>query len=182
MATPAATGLSGPVIADLYRAACLAELDALKVGNVHAYAAGHRMEVADFVISAEVSAAHLAKHDASVGERVRGGVEATIAAVGQNTNLGILLLCAPLALAAEASIDLRKHLVSVLDALDEDDGADVFEAIRRANPGGLGKADRHDVTADAPPVTLRAAMAEAAPAIASHARMSPVSPTCSRLA
>ncbi|MBE7249687.1 MAG: triphosphoribosyl-dephospho-CoA synthase, partial [Actinomycetospora chiangmaiensis] len=29
-------------IADLYRTACLTELDALKVGNVHAYAPGHR--------------------------------------------------------------------------------------------------------------------------------------------
>ncbi|GEP01471.1 triphosphoribosyl-dephospho-CoA synthase [Methylobacterium haplocladii] len=154
--------LSAEVIADLYRDACLAELDALKVGNVHAYAAGHRMEVADFVTSAEVSAPHLAKHGASVGERVRGGVEATIAAVGQNTNLGILLLCAPLARAAEAPNGLRRSLSQVLDALDESDGTDVFEAIRRANPGGLGKAERHDVTADAPPVTLRAAMAEAA--------------------
>jgi triphosphoribosyl-dephospho-CoA synthase len=151
------------VIADLYRAACLAELDALKVGNVHAYAPGHRMVVADFVTSAEVSAPHLARHGTSVGERVRGGVEATISAVGQNTNLGILLLCAPLARAAEAPNDFRETLDSSLDGLDEADGAAVFSAIRRANPGGLGKAERHDVTADAPPVTLRAAMAEAAP-------------------
>ncbi|WP_204351156.1 triphosphoribosyl-dephospho-CoA synthase, partial [Serratia marcescens] len=47
-------------IESLYRAACLAELDALKVGNVHAYAGGHRMETADFVASAEVSAPFLA--------------------------------------------------------------------------------------------------------------------------
>ncbi|MET0258630.1 MAG: triphosphoribosyl-dephospho-CoA synthase [Methylobacterium sp.] len=163
MATPGIEGLSGSVIADLYRAACLAELDALKVGNVHAYAPGHRMEVADFVASADVSAQHLAQQGASIGMRVRKGVAATIAAVGQNTNLGILLLCAPLALAAEQPEDLRRALNRLLDALDEADGANVFEAIRRANPGGLGKADRHDVTADASPVTLRAAMAEAAP-------------------
>ncbi|GJE54050.1 MULTISPECIES: triphosphoribosyl-dephospho-CoA synthase [Methylobacterium] len=163
MASPATKALSAEVITDLYRAACLAELDALKVGNVHAYAAGHRMEVADFETSATVSAPQLARAAASVGERVRGGVEATVAAVGQNTNLGILLLCAPLALASEIPAELRSALNRVLDALDEADGADVFEAIRRANPGGLGKADRYDVTADAPAVTLRAAMAEAAP-------------------
>lgn len=154
--------LGAAAIADLYRAACLAELDALKVGNVHAYAAGHRMQVADFVTSAEVSAPPLARSGTRVGARVRGGVEATMAAVGQNTNLGILLLCAPLALAAERGGDLAESLASVLDGLDERDGANVFAAIRCANPGGLGRSDRHDVAADGPAASLYAAMAEAA--------------------
>ncbi|GJD69665.1 triphosphoribosyl-dephospho-CoA synthase [Methylobacterium gnaphalii] len=150
------------MVADLYRAACLAELDALKVGNVHAYAPGHRMEVADFLTSAEVSAPHLARAGARIGERVHGGVEATMSAVGQNTNLGILLLCAPLALAAEEEGSLGVNLGLALDTLDESDGAQVFAAIRRANPGGLGQAERHDVTTDGPAVTLGSAMAEAA--------------------
>ena len=157
------TGLPAAIVADLYRAACLAELDALKPGNVHAYAPGHRMVAADFVTSAEVSAAPLAAPGARVGARVRGGVEATMGAVGQNTNLGILLLCAPLARAAEEGGALVERLSAVLGGLDAADAADVFAAIRRANPGGLGKAARHDVTdADAVP-PLMEAMAEAAP-------------------
>lgn len=155
--------LASATIADLYRAACLAELDALKVGNVHAYSAGHRMEVADFVTSAEVSAPHLAREGARVGARVRSAVAATMEAVGQNTNLGILLLCVPLARAAEAEGPLAAGLRAVLDGLDETDGADVFAAIRRANPGGLGRAEHHDVITGSPAVSLRAAMAEAAP-------------------
>jgi triphosphoribosyl-dephospho-CoA synthase len=145
-------------VAGLYRAACLAELDALKVGNVHAYAAGHRMEVADFARSAEVSAGGLARPGAAVGARVLAGVAATREAVGQNTNLGILLLCAPLARAAEAGLSLA----AVLDGLDPADARDVFAAIRLASPGGLGQADRYDVTAEAEPPPLPAAMAEAA--------------------
>ncbi len=159
---PEGGALGAAKIAELYRAACLAELDALKVGNVHAFAAGHRMEVADFVTSAEVSAPFLAREGARVGARVRGGVEATIAAVGQNTNLGILLLCAPLARAAERAGPIRKALNAVLDELDAQDGSEVFAAIRLANPGGLGNAGRHDVTTEAPPVPLREAMEEAA--------------------
>lgn len=151
-------GLAPAQIATLYRAACLAELDALKPGNVHAYASGHRMEVADFVASAEVSGGPLAQGGARVGARVRGGVEATLGAVGQNTNLGILLLCAPLARAAERG----ESLAAVLAGLDAVDSQDVFAAIRRANPGGLGRAGCHDVAAPAPPA-LRDAMAEAAP-------------------
>lgn len=150
--------LSPAVIAAAYEASCLAELDALKPGNVHAFADGHRMAVADFAASARVSAPHLAKAGAGLGARVLGGVEATMAAVGQNTNLGILLLCAPLALAAERGIPVS----DVLDTLDQRDAADVFAAIRRANPGGLGRAARHDVN-EAAPASLRAAMQEAAP-------------------
>jgi triphosphoribosyl-dephospho-CoA synthase len=143
-------------IATLYRAACLAELDALKPGNVHAYAPGHRMVVADFVTSADVSAPALARAGAGIGCRIRDGVAATMAAVGQNTNLGILLLCAPLAAAAERG----QPVATVLRTLDAADSEAVFAAIRLANPGGLGRAGRHDVAAAAP-VSLLDAMAEA---------------------
>ncbi len=156
-------GLPAATVADLYRAACLAELDALKPGNVHAYAPGHRMVTADFVTSAEVSAPPLAARGARVGARVRGGVEATMEAVGQNTNLGILLLCAPLARAAEEDAPLPDALSSVLAGFDASDASDVFAAIRRANPGGLGQAARHDVTDTAAVPPLRDAMEEAAP-------------------
>ena len=49
----------------------------------------------------------------------------------------------------------------MLDSLDKWDAADVFSAIAAANPGGLGRATRHDVNAP-PTATLREAMAEAA--------------------
>jgi triphosphoribosyl-dephospho-CoA synthase len=96
-----------------------------------------------------------------VGTRVRAAVDETLRAVGQNTNLGIVLLCVPLAAAAEAQITpLRPALARVLDGLNQADAADVFSAIAAANPGGLGRAPRHDVNAP-PTVTLREAMAEA---------------------
>jgi triphosphoribosyl-dephospho-CoA synthase len=149
-------------VAAAYVDACLAELDAPKPGNVHRFAPGHRMEVNDFIRSAEVSAAPIAAKAARVGTRVRAAVEATLKAVGQNTNLGVILLCAPLAAAAEVSdAALRPALAGVLDGLDRTDAADVFAAIAAANPGGLGRATRHDVHAPAV-VTLREAMAEAA--------------------
>lgn len=149
-------------VAAAYTEACLAELDAPKPGNVHRFAPGHRMEVADFIRSAEASAAPIAATGARVGIRVRRAVDATLKAVGQNTNLGIILLCAPLATAAKAEdAPLRPALARVLDCLDRTDAQDVFAAISAANPGGLGRAPRHDV--NAPVVaTLREAMAEAA--------------------
>jgi triphosphoribosyl-dephospho-CoA synthase len=149
-------------VAAAYIEACLAELDAPKPGNVHRFAPGHGMSLADFVRSAEASAAPIAARHARVGARVRAAVAATLSAVGQNTNLGIILLCAPLAAATEiADVALRPALASVLDALDRADAADVFCAIAAANPRGLGRAARHDVSAPAT-ATLREAMAEAA--------------------
>ncbi len=148
-------------VAAAYVDACLAELDALKPGNVHRFAPGHGMNLADFVRSAEASAGPIATRGARVGVRIREAVAGTLSAVGQNTNLGIILLCAPLAAAFEVEdLALRPALARVLDDLDRADATDAFAAIAAANPGGLGRADRHDVHAAAT-VTLREAMAEA---------------------
>jgi triphosphoribosyl-dephospho-CoA synthase len=154
--------LDPPAIRVAYIEACHAELAALKPGNVHRHAPGHRMEVDDFVRSAEASAEFIAEPGARVGARVAGAVRATLEAAGQNTNLGIVLLCAPLAAAAEAEErDLRAALAQVLDRLDLRDAADVFAAIAAANPGGLGRADEHDVRAPASAPLLHAMAAAA---------------------
>jgi triphosphoribosyl-dephospho-CoA synthase len=146
-------------IAQSFHDACLAELEALKPGNVHRFGDGHRMSVADFEASAEAAAPCIAKPGLSVGARIRSAVEATKDAVGQNTNLGIVLLAAPLAQAALAagSGDLRSRLVRVLANLSVEDAREAYRAIRAAEPGGLGKAPAHDV-AQEPDVTLREAM------------------------
>ena len=149
-------------VARAYLDACLAELDAPKPGNVHRYANGDWMSVDDFVRSADASASAIARSSARVGARIREAVMATQAAVGCNTNLGIVLLCAPLAAAAQTSGgDLRATLAGVLEGLDRADAANAFAAIAAANPGGLGRATRDDVQQPAS-VTLLQAMAEAA--------------------
>ncbi|HLH88486.1 MAG TPA: triphosphoribosyl-dephospho-CoA synthase [Xanthobacteraceae bacterium] len=149
-------------IADAFRGACRAELTALKPGNVHVFADGHRMTAEQFVRSADAAAVPLSAHGARVGRRILDAVEATHGAVGTNTNLGIILLCAPLAAAAEADqADLRSAVAAVLDDLDTPDADLAFRAIVRAAPAGLGQVERHDVTRPAL-VTLRDAMADAA--------------------
>ncbi|WP_181704122.1 triphosphoribosyl-dephospho-CoA synthase [Chthonobacter albigriseus] len=156
-----AAGPAGGDLAALFIAACHAELRAPKPGNVHDYAPGHRMTVADFETSAAVAAPHIAAHGAPIGERVLGAVRATMEAVGCNTNLGILLLTAPIALAAERPGELRANLTAILTETTIYDAECVFEAIRIANPGGLGRAEEADV-AEPPSVTLTQAMALAA--------------------
>jgi len=151
-------------IAAAFEAACRDEIAAPKPGNVHVFADGHRMKAADFLHSAAVAAAPIATPGARIGVRILGAVTATAEAIGTNTNLGIVLLCAPLAAAAEQAEDpgeLRPALAACLRDLDRDDAEHAFAAIRRARPAGLGQAPRHDVFAPAQ-VGLREAMAEAA--------------------
>ena len=149
--------------AAMFLAACRAELGALKPGNVHIHAGGHGMEVAQFEASAAAAAPHIAAQDEKVGTRILRAVEDSFAVAGCNTNLGIVLLCAPLAAAAqrENGPNLRERLHGVLTTLDADDTAAVYAAIRLANPGGLGSVDEQDVAAP-PSVGLIQAMAMAA--------------------
>ena len=142
--------------------ACAEELAAPKPGNVGLHAAGHRMTADDFRRSADAAARPLCAPGARLGERIMGAVAATRAAVGQNTNLGIILLAAPLAKAAETAEDhLHRAVVEVLGQADLADADAVFRAITLASPGGLGTAPRYDVREPAR-VTLAVAMAEAA--------------------
>jgi len=156
-----ATGIAADAIAADFLAACADELDAPKPGNVHRFADGHRMTAGDFLTSARASAPRIAAAGTPLGARILAAVEATRAAVGQNTNLGILLLCAPLAMAAERGGDLAASVVRVIARSDLADSAAAFRAIAIANPGGLGEAPEHDVR-DPPLVMLPMAMAAAA--------------------
>ncbi|WP_247892213.1 triphosphoribosyl-dephospho-CoA synthase [Azospirillum sp. Sh1] len=144
--------------------ACRLELMALKPGNVHIHAEGHGMSVPQFLDSAAAIAPILATPGRRVGEAILHAVEATRTVAGCNTNLGIVLLLAPLAAAAlcrDKGEPLRMRLARVLDTLSVIDAADAFAAIRLALPAGLGETPQHDV-AEAPRVDLRAAMAAAA--------------------
>jgi len=154
--------MSPIAIAEAFRAACAEELAAPKPGNVHVFADGHRMTMRDFLRSAEVAAPALCREGATLGQRVLDAVRATRAAVGQNTNLGIVLLAAPLIMAAErGEADLRSGLYHVLESADVADTAAIFAAIGEAAPAGLGDAAQHDVRGIADVVPC-VAMAEAA--------------------
>lgn len=146
-------------VASAFEAACLAELDALKPGNVHRHGDGLESEVADFERSAAAAAPMIAAEGLTVGERIEEAVRATRSVVSHNTNLGIILLAAPLAQAALTgpSDDLRLALAEVLRSLTIEDAQCAYRAIRTAEPGGLGRVAEHDVTAD-PDTTLIEAM------------------------
>ncbi len=143
--------------------ACVTDVRAFKPGNVSLASPGHGMVAEDFIASADAMAAAIAAPATGVGQRILRAIEATRAVVQVNTNLGIVLLCAPLAHAAadvSSELILHERLRCALAGLDVGDAELAYRAIRMAGPGGLGRSDRHDVTQD-PRVTLREAMNEA---------------------
>ncbi|MBS0252034.1 MAG: triphosphoribosyl-dephospho-CoA synthase [Proteobacteria bacterium] len=159
------TALTATEISAALLYACNAELEALKPGNVHRYSAGHGMEVLHFEQAAGAAAGPIADPHLSVGKRILRATEASVAATGLNTNLGIVLLCAPLAKAASETtfdVGLRRRLGTILMSLDEQDANDAFAAIRIANPAGMGKVDQGDVHSQPQHLTLLAAMQLAA--------------------
>ncbi len=152
--TATAAALDVGVMAQL---ACLLEASAPKPGNVcpGRHFADARYE--DFLASAAAIGGPLAGAGARpLGGTLRMAVEATSAWTSSNTNLGLVLLLAPLARAAalEARADrLREALRRVLEQTTVADAREMYAAIRRASPGGLGRATEQDV-ADEPTVTL----------------------------
>lgn len=142
---------------NLVELACLWEATVPKPGNVHPDAAFSDTSYDDFVKSAHAIApvfTHAEQH--TVGELVLEAVKATRQTIGNNTNLGIILVLAPLFKGSN-----QVEVASVLHALTIRDAELVYDAIRLAKPGGLGKADNQDVH-QKPTVTLLEAMQLAA--------------------
>ena len=140
----------------------------MKPGNVSVDSAGHGMTAAQFIASADAAASALFIHGAPVGARILDAVSRTRDVAGCNTNLGIVLLVAPLAAALDLLADSPVDGVAwctaterVLTTLDLDDARAAYRAIALARPGGLGDAPEQSVH-ELPTVDLRTAMSLAA--------------------
>jgi triphosphoribosyl-dephospho-CoA synthase len=142
------------------QAACILDVTAFKPGNVHVMYRFADMTATDFLLSAAAVAPVLEQAPLRrVGETILSCVRATRAATNVNTNLGIILLLAPLA-NVQPHLDLRGGLMRALMRLDVADARAAYEAIRLARPGGLETVEEQDVAGE-PTVTLREAMAMA---------------------
>ncbi len=131
--------------------ACLLEATAPKPGNVHRGADFQGLTYLDFATSALVIGPAIARAAAGgrLGHSVRDCIAATREAVGTNTNLGAVLLLVPLAMVPQSAAP-DAGVAEVLGDLNAEDAQLVYEAIRLAQPGGMGKVAEADVTGPAP--------------------------------
>jgi triphosphoribosyl-dephospho-CoA synthase len=138
--------------------ACLWEATARKAGNVHRFRDFADLRYSDFLASA-AAIAPVFEHAAGrrVGQVALQAIQATRQVVAGNTNLGIVLLLAPLA-AVPQSQALQQGVEEVLAGLDVDDSRNAYAAIRLARPGGMGQVAQQDLQT-APTLPLRDIMA-----------------------
>jgi triphosphoribosyl-dephospho-CoA synthase len=147
-------------IGQLATLACTLEVTIPKPGNVHRSADFADTCLQDFLTSAiAIGPVMNAAPDRSLGETILDSVKATRAIVFVNTNLGIILLLAPLA--KVQAVD-RSSISQMLAATDAKDCRAIYEAIRLASPGGIGQSGKHDVHNEKAPDHILDAMQLAA--------------------
>jgi triphosphoribosyl-dephospho-CoA synthase len=152
--------------------ACILEVVSPKPGNVDRQHDFHDTRFEDFLLSAvSIGPAIQSAGRVGVGRTILRAIQNTRRLVTSNTNLGIVLLLAPLAKAcfntnkvkfrhssAEASMNaIRKELVLILKGLTVQDARLAYQAIRLAQPGGMGQLPLGDISQE-PDITLLQAM------------------------
>lgn len=136
----------------LAQMACVLELEAPNPGNVRPGADLPGLRSGELMRSAvAIGPAMSAAGSAGLGRTILRAVRATRRWTDTNTNLGIVLLFAPLAAAAQRrSRDrtLEAALGEVLASTTVEDARLAYRAIRMAEPGGLGTVEREDVAGE----------------------------------
>lgn len=138
--------------------ACLWEATARKPGNVHRFADFADVHYLDFLLSALAlgKVLDLAPQQ-PLSQTILDAVEATRQLVQTNTNLGMILLLAPLA-AVPPTEALAVGVAHRLDELTVADSRRIYQAIRLAQPGGLGEVQDQSIAKE-PTLPFRAIMA-----------------------
>lgn len=145
----------------LAQVARILEATARKPGNVHRFADFEDCTYVDSLLGATALAGPLDRaRTIGVGGTVLEAVEATRRVSATNTNLGTILLLAPLAAVPDGD-DLRAGVARVLAGLTVEDARRAYQAIRLARPADLGSVPDHDVVTE-PTCSLLDAMRLAA--------------------
>jgi triphosphoribosyl-dephospho-CoA synthase len=134
--------------------ACLLEVSAPKPGNVHRGADFEDLTFYDFQTSAVAIGPIFDQVEKQrVGGIVLAALQATQSVVSTNTNLGLMLLMAPL---AKTTAFDRIGMQIVVNELNATDAEDVYQAIVLAGAGGMGQVEAMDITDEAPESLLAA--------------------------
>ena len=133
-----------------------------KPGNVHRTRNYDDMAFEDFIISGVVigdTMRELAGHtktiedlsDANLGKYILDAVSETNNWIANNTNLGIMMMCVPIAAAASISDDfkeIQENVGKLMDATTVEDAVNLYDAISLADAGGMGDQEEFDVMSE----------------------------------
>ncbi|MEE1135198.1 MAG: triphosphoribosyl-dephospho-CoA synthase, partial [Methanobrevibacter sp.] len=129
-----------------------------KPGNVHRTRDYDDMEFEDFIISGIVigdtireACSDVDIENPELGKYILQGVAETDRWIKNNTNLGIVMMTTPIAVAAAISDsfdDIRENVKLLMANTSVDDACDLYDAINIADAGGMGDQDEYDVASD----------------------------------
>ena len=133
-----------------------------KPGNVHRTRNYDDMVFEDFLISGVVigntmeEVASQAKEiddlsKAELGKFILQAVKETDKWIETNTNLGIMMMCIPIAAAAAISNgfdEIQENVGRLMDATTVDDAVNLYDAINVVDAGGMGDQEEFDVMSE----------------------------------
>ncbi|MBE6499492.1 MAG: ATP--dephospho-CoA triphosphoribosyl transferase CitG [Methanobrevibacter thaueri] len=136
-----------------------------KPGNVHRTRDYDDMVFEDFIISGIVIGDTIREacmdvdcDNPRLGKFILEAVRETDRWIKNNTNLGIVMMITPIAVAASISDsfdDVRENIKLVMANTCVDDACDLYDAINIADAGGMGNQDEYDVSSDSAKEELR---------------------------
>ena len=138
-----------------YLFACRKDIELIKPGNVNIKSPHSDTNAEDYLESSLLSSKELFKPDYSLGERILNSIKITRSKIKTNTNLGIILLCAPIIHACIYfnNLTMREGIKKTLSSSTVKDTQDLCMAINISAPGGLGTREIYD-TASKPTVSI----------------------------
>lgn len=143
--------------ADAVRWSCILEATAPKSGNVYPGRNFKNLTYNDFITAAEIAASAFDPQPASYSHGVLNASQQIAERLHTNVNLGILLLLGPIIQADSQTSSLRRHhadwrssVVEILQSTTAEDATRLYAAINLASPGGMGQADKMDLSGRPP--------------------------------
>ena len=142
-----------------YLFSCKKDIELIKPGNVNLLSPHKDTKAQDYLDSATLSSKESFNQNHSLGKRILESVKVTRSQVNVNTNLGIILLCAPViqSYIDFNALDLRDCIKKTLSATSVKDTHDLCAAINISSPGGLGDSDMYD-TVSYPNISIKQIM------------------------
>ena len=148
---------------DIYLYACSKDVEVIKPGNVNIDYPHSDTTAYNFLRSAHDSCRSLFRQDLSLGERIYYSVIDSRKNTKVNTNLGIVIMVAPIiqSLLKSTKNSFHSALKDVIKTSQISDTNLLCRAINSVNPGGLGEREEMD-TNSLPNVTLKTIMDKSA--------------------
>ncbi len=124
----------------LFYESCCEELRILKPGNHSIQSKIIGMDHKKFERVAKITSEILVKDELSLGESIYESSSKCLQEQGENYNLGIILLCAPILKIPRNKLkNFKSELQNILDNISEKDGKLIFKAIMNLKPAGIKK-------------------------------------------